>query len=233
MQFLKKNKKNPFGPSKLLYFLCILTAELNHETQKNCAKTLIMNNIAIFASGSGTNAENIMRTFQNHPFIKVKLVLSNKKDAKVLDRARKFNVRTLVFNKEELYRTDIVLQTLQNEQISFIVLAGFLWLVPEKILRQYPNKIINIHPALLPAYGGKGMYGEKVHEAVIANHETESGITIHYVNSEYDRGEIIFQARCPVFPDDTPETLAERVHQLEYRHYPEVIEKLLSNKSSS
>ena len=154
-----------------------------------------MNNIAIFASGSGTNAENIMRTFQNHPFIKVKLVLSNKKDAKVLDRAKKFNVKTLVFNKEEFYSTDIVLQNLLQEQISFIVLAGFLWLVPEKMLRLYPNKIINIHPALLPLYGGKGMYGDKVHEAVIGNHETESGITIHYVNSEYDRGEIIFQAR--------------------------------------
>lgn len=192
-----------------------------------------MNNIAIFASGSGTNAENIMRTFQNHPFIKIKLVLSNKKDAKVLDRAKKFNVKTLVFNKEEFYSTDIVLQNLLQEQISFIILAGFLWLVPEKMLRLYPNKIINIHPALLPLYGGKGMYGDKVHEAVIGNHETESGITIHYVNSEYDRGEIIFQARCPVFSDDTTETLAERVHQLEYKYYPEVIEKLLSNQSPS
>lgn len=192
-----------------------------------------MNNIAIFASGSGTNAENIIRTFQNHPFIKVKLVLSNKKDAKVLDRAKKFNIKTLTFNKEEFYQSDVVLQILLKEQISFIVLAGFLWLVPEKILRQYPNKIINIHPALLPAYGGKGMYGEKVHEAVIANHESESGITIHYVNSEYDRGEIIFQARCPVLPDDTPEKLAERVHQLEYRYYPEVIEKLLSKQGLS
>ncbi|NMB72175.1 MAG: phosphoribosylglycinamide formyltransferase [Bacteroidales bacterium] len=189
-----------------------------------------MSNIVIFASGSGTNAERIMRTFQNHPFIKVKLVLSNKKNAGVLERAKKLNVKTFVFNKEEFYQTDVVLHILLNEKIDFIVLAGFLWLVPEKILRQYPNRIINIHPALLPAYGGKGMYGQKVHEAVIANHEKESGITIHYVNSEYDRGEIIFQARCPVLPDDTPETLAERVHQLEYQYYPEVIEKLLSKK---
>jgi len=186
-----------------------------------------MKHIAIFASGSGTNAERIMTTFADHPSIKVQLVLSNKPTAFVLQRARRFNVKTQLFNRKQFYETDEILRLLEHEHIDFIVLAGFLWLVPENILKAYSGRIINIHPALLPKYGGKGMFGEHVHQAVIANGDTESGISIHYVNPDYDRGDIIFQARCPVLPGDTPETLAARVHQLEYTYFPRVIEEVL------
>jgi phosphoribosylglycinamide formyltransferase-1 len=187
-----------------------------------------MRNIAIFASGSGTNAENIIKYFSNSKFAKVSLVLSNRHDAYVLKRAESFNVNTVFFDRKELYEEEKVLKLLTEHRIYFIVLAGFLWLIPDNILNIYEKRIINIHPALLPGYGGKGMYGERVHKAVIANNETESGITIHYVNKFYDEGDIIFQARCRVEPGDTPETLADRVHSLEYKHFPAVIEGLLS-----
>jgi phosphoribosylglycinamide formyltransferase-1 len=183
--------------------------------------------IAIFASGSGTNAERIMSHFKDHARGEVALVCSNKPDAKVLQRAEKFHVPVHVFDRTGFYDSTEILQVLQEREISFIVLAGFLWLVPEYLIRAYPDRIINIHPALLPAYGGKGMYGRHVHEAVINNREKESGISIHYVNERYDEGNIIFQAKCKVKPGDTPESLAERIHQLEHRHYPEVIENLL------
>ena len=187
-----------------------------------------MKNIAIFASGSGTNAENIIKYFSTGNSAKVTLVLSNRREAFVLKRADALGVRTIFFDRTDLYAKDTVLGYLLDNNIDFIVLAGFLWLVPEKILDIYDHRIINIHPALLPAYGGKGMYGEKVHEAVIANGDRESGITIHYVNRFYDEGDIIFQARCKIEPGDTAGTLASKVHALEYRHFPAVIEKLIA-----
>jgi phosphoribosylglycinamide formyltransferase 1 len=187
-----------------------------------------MRNIAIFASGSGTNAENIIKYFSNKNTAKVSLVLSNKRQAMVLKRAEANNIRTVFFEHKELYVTGKVLRYLALYKIDFIVLAGFLWLVPENIVEQYSGRIINIHPALLPLYGGKGMYGEAVHKSVIRNHDKESGITIHYVNRLYDNGDIIFQARCNIDPSDTPELLAEKVHALEYLHYPRVIEELVA-----
>jgi phosphoribosylglycinamide formyltransferase-1 len=186
-----------------------------------------MKNIAIFASGSGTNAENIINYFSTKNTAKVVLVLSNKPDALVLLRAEKLSVPSVFFDRHDFYETGNVLEELRRYEIDFIVLAGFLWLVPDNILKSYNSRIVNIHPALLPSYGGKGMYGEKVHRAVIGNNEKESGITIHYVNGKYDQGNIIFQAKCPVLPSDTPETLAARIHQIEYRYFPEVVEKLI------
>jgi phosphoribosylglycinamide formyltransferase 1 len=187
-----------------------------------------MRHIAIFASGSGTNAENIIEYFSTRNSAKVALILSNKRDSFVLARAAKHNIRSVFFDHREFYITGQVLGYLLDNKIDFIVLAGFLWLVPENILSLFNKRIINIHPALLPGYGGKGMYGENVHKAVIANHEKESGISIHFVNEKYDKGDIIFQAKCRVEPSDTPETLAMKIHSLEYQHYPEIIEEVLS-----
>jgi phosphoribosylglycinamide formyltransferase-1 len=186
-----------------------------------------MKNIAIFASGSGTNAENIIAYFSTRNTAKVALVLSNKRDSFVLKRAAKHNIRSVFFDRKEFYVSGKVLRYLLLYKIDFVVLAGFLWLVPDNILELYHDRIINIHPALLPAYGGKGMYGESVHKAVIGNHEKESGISIHYVNDSYDKGEIIFQARCKVDASDTPDSLAKKVHVLEYQHYPIVIEDIV------
>jgi phosphoribosylglycinamide formyltransferase 1 len=187
-----------------------------------------MRNIAIFASGAGTNAENIIKYFSNKNLAKVSLVLSNKRQAPVLKRAEDNNIRTVFFEYKEFYVTGKVLRYLLLYKIDFIVLAGFLWLVPDTIVEQYSGRIVNIHPALLPSYGGKGMYGEAVHKAVIANHEKESGISIHYVNKFYDKGDIIFQTRCAVDPSDTASSLAEKVHALEYEFYPKVIEDLVA-----
>ena len=186
--------------------------------------------IAIFASGSGSNAENIVRYFSGSELASVDLILSNNADAYVLKRADILNVRTYLFNREQFYQTGQVLKLLKDNEISLIVLAGFLWLIPAEHIKAYPGKIINIHPALLPKYGGKGMYGMNVHKAILANGDKESGITIHFVNENYDEGNIIFQSRCPVSPEDTPEMLAEKVHQLEYEHYPRVIEGLLKGR---
>jgi phosphoribosylglycinamide formyltransferase-1 len=186
-----------------------------------------MRNIAILASGSGTNAENIINYFSNRNTAQVSLVLSNKRQAMVLKRAEEHNIRTVFFEHKEFYVTGKVLRYLALYKIDFIVLAGFLWLVPENIIESFPGRIINIHPALLPAYGGKGMYGDVVHKAVIGNHDTESGITIHYVNKLYDKGAIIFQTRCKVDPKETFDSLATKVHALEYLHYPKVIEDLV------
>jgi len=186
-----------------------------------------MRNIAIFASGSGTNAENIIKYFSNKNSAKVSLVLSNKRQAMVLKRAETHNIRTVFFEHKEFYVTGKVLRYLALYKIDFIVLAGFLWLVPENIIEHFPGRIINIHPALLPSYGGKGMFGDTVHKTVIGNRDKESGITIHYVNKLYDKGDIIFQARCKVDPSDTHELLAEKVHALEYLHYPKIIEELV------
>jgi phosphoribosylglycinamide formyltransferase-1 len=186
-----------------------------------------MNSIAILASGSGTNAENIIRYFNNHPFIRVTLVATNNPNAYVIERAKIMAVPVVVFSMEEL-QNGVLLKLLKVNSIDLIVLAGFIKLVPECVVNAFPRRIVNIHPALLPAYGGKGMYGDRVHEAVIANGDKESGITIHYVNNRYDEGDIIFQAKCEVNPTDTPATLAQKVHQLEYQHYPGVIESLLT-----
>lgn len=187
-----------------------------------------MKNIAIFASGSGTNAENIIKYFSTRKTAHVNLVLSNRREAMVLKRAEALNVDTFVFEYNDFYKSGTVLDKLKTYNIDFVVLAGFLWLVPENILEHFPNRIVNIHPALLPSYGGKGMYGDAVHRAVIAGGDTESGITIHYVNRHYDSGDIIFQSRCKIETDDTPGTLASKVHQLEYIHFPRVIEELVT-----
>ncbi|MCD6331691.1 MAG: phosphoribosylglycinamide formyltransferase [Bacteroidales bacterium] len=186
-----------------------------------------MTNLAIFASGSGTNAEQIIHYFSDHKRATVKLVLSNRRDAYVLTRVKKSGVPSWVFDRDDLYHSERVLNRLQEEQIDLIVLAGFLWLIPDTILKAYPNRIINIHPALLPGFGGKGMFGRHVHEAVIAAGEQQSGITIHLVDKVYDNGKILFQATCPVFPGDTPDTLAARIHELEHQYYPEVIRDYL------
>ena len=186
-----------------------------------------MKKIAIFASGSGSNAENIINYFQNDAENVVKIVFCNKPDAYVLERAKRLSVPTFVFGREDFYHSDMVLNELKRLDIDMIVLAGFLWKVPDAIIEAYRERVVNIHPALLPSYGGKGMYGMKVHESVIAAGEKESGITIHYVNDHYDEGATIFQARCEITPEDTPDTLAEKVHALEYEHFPRVIKEVL------
>lgn len=189
-----------------------------------------MNNIAIFASGSGTNAEAIMNYFENNPQRgRVAALLSNNAEAYALIRAEKHGVETLVFSAKQLRENSApVIEFLDKINVKFIVLAGYMLLIPSAITSRYPNRIVNIHPALLPAYGGKGMYGDNVHRAVIAAGEKQSGITIHYVNEHYDEGNIIFQATVSITPDDTPETLAAKIHTLEHTHYPEIIAQLLS-----
>ena len=186
-----------------------------------------MKNIAIFASGSGTNAENIITHFSNKTIARVNLVLSNKHDSFVLERATRLHVPAFFFDRKEFYESDSVIERLRTFNTDFVVLAGFLWLVPGNILDEYRGRIVNIHPALLPAYGGRGMYGNRVHKAVIDNGEKETGITIHYVNELYDEGDIIFQAKCKVEPTDNFETLAKKVHHLEYQYFPGVIEDLI------
>ncbi|QCK16979.1 phosphoribosylglycinamide formyltransferase [Mangrovivirga cuniculi] len=187
--------------------------------------------IAIFASGSGTNAKAIIDHFKDSKEIEVSLVLTNKPDAGVIDYAVENNISHLVFNRESLYDSNELIILMQSEGIDLIVLAGFLWLIPESMVKAFPGKIINIHPALLPKYGGKGMYGKKVHKAVIEAGEKESGLTIHYVNNNYDEGDVIFQAKVKVEPKDTPETLAQKVLQQEHKHYKKVIEKILTDKA--
>jgi len=186
-----------------------------------------MKKIAIFASGSGTNAQKIIEYFNVNPVAKVEIILSNKKDAYVLERAKKFNIQTYSFSHDEFYNIDTIPQLLFHHNIDLIVLAGFLWLVPKQLLQKYPNRIINIHPALLPKYGGKGMYGMRVHETVIANCESYSGITIHYINDKYDEGDVIFQTKCKIECNDNAESLSVKVHALEYEHYPRIIEETL------
>lgn len=186
-----------------------------------------MYKIALFASGSGTNVENIAQYFKGHPFIEVSLILSNKKDAYVLERAKKLNIPSIIFNQHQFNETAEIVDRLKADKIDLVVLAGFLWLIPDSLITAFPNRIINIHPALLPKYGGKGMYGGKVHEAVVSNHEKESGITIHFVNKEYDKGTILFQAKVEILPTDSPDNVAYKVHALEYEHFPKEIERLL------
>lgn len=186
-----------------------------------------MTRIAIFASGSGSNAENIAEFFKGNDQVKIALILANKPDAYVLERAKKLDISSFVFSGKEFRESEIVLNKLKEEKIDFIVLAGFMLLVPEYLVKAYPNKMVNIHPALLPNYGGKGMYGDNVHKAVVANKETKSGITIHYVNERYDEGNIIYQAETEVLPTDTADDLAQKIHALEYEHFPRVIGEVL------
>ena len=188
-----------------------------------------MNKIAIFASGSGTNAENIIKFFKENKKIEISLIFSNNKNAHVIQRAVNHNIKYHIFSRPDFYDSDKILNILKENKTDFIVLAGFMWLIPEYLIDAYPNKIINIHPALLPKYGGRGMFGMKVHEAVVENRDTESGISIHYVNKEYDKGNIIFQTKCNVLPDDTADDVAKKVHELEYAHFPVVIKNLLNN----
>jgi phosphoribosylglycinamide formyltransferase-1 len=187
--------------------------------------------IAIFASGSGSNAENIVNYFngkESKENISIPLIISNKNDAYVHERAKMLNIKSVTFTKSEFDTTNKVLNCLKENDIDFIVLAGFLLKVPENLIQAYPNRIINIHPALLPKFGGKGMYGDNVHKAVVEAREKESGITIHYVNENYDDGAIIFQAKCLVLPEDTYEDVAKKVHTLEYMHFPAVIKNILN-----
>ena len=186
-----------------------------------------MKNIVLFASGSGSNVENIVRYFQNRPNVAIAGVLTNKRNAKVIDRCDRLNVNALYFNRNAFDQTDCVLNILKALDPDLIVLAGFLWKIPKNLIQNFPNKIVNIHPALLPKYGGKGMYGSRVHEAVKINKETETGITIHYVNEHYDEGAVIHQTRTTLSEEDSAETIAQKVHELEYDHFPKVIEKLL------
>ena len=188
---------------------------------------IYMKHIVIFASGSGTNAQHITEYFSDSAIARVIMIYSNCADAYVLQRANKMDIPTVVFDKADFYENNLVYDQLEKLNPDLIVLAGFLWKVPEKIVRIFPKQIINIHPALLPKYGGKGMYGVNVHRAIIENREKESGITIHYVNENYDKGAIILQARCVVNLNDTPESLAKRVHALEYKYYPQTIEQVL------
>ena len=184
--------------------------------------------IVLFASGSGSNVENIVSYFQDVPEIDVTAVLSNKKDAKVLERCDRLGVCGLYFNRKAFSGSDCVLRMLKALEPDLIVLAGFLWKIPEAFIAAFPEQIINIHPALLPRYGGKGMYGDKVHTAVKQNGDAETGITIHYVNERYDEGAIIHQARTGISPEDGIEDIAQKIHELEYEHYPRVIEGLLN-----
>ena len=185
-----------------------------------------MKNIAIFASGNGTNVQRIAEYFADKD-VAIRLIVSNNAKAYVLERAKNLNIETMLIDKATFYQSDDVVLSLQQLQLDLVVLAGFLWLVPDNLINAFPDKIINIHPALLPKYGGKGMYGMHVHEAVIANKEPYSGISIHYVNQHYDEGNVIMQQTCKLSPNDTPEDVAKKIHTLEYEYFPLAIEQLL------
>jgi len=187
-----------------------------------------MKRIAIFASGNGSNAENIINYFSDNNNVEVALILTNNKNAFVIERAKNHNIPCFVFTSKDLKETNNIIDKLSEFKIDFIVLAGFMLMIPQNILLAYPGKIINIHPALLPKYGGKGMYGDFVHEAVCQSGDTETGISIHYVNERYDEGDVIFQAKCLVGLHDTSDEIALKVHELEYRYYPEIIDKVIS-----
>ncbi|MBK9509668.1 MAG: phosphoribosylglycinamide formyltransferase [Cytophagaceae bacterium] len=184
-----------------------------------------MKKLAIFASGSGSNAENIFNYFIENKEIEISLILTNNPQAGVIERANRMNIPVVIFNRNTFSKSDKIVELLKNQGIDWVILAGFLWLIPKNLIESFPEKIINIHPALLPKFGGKGMWGHHVHEAVVTQKEKESGITIHYVNEKYDEGKVIFQAKCTVNETDTADIVAEKVHQLEYEHFPKVIEK--------
>ena len=215
-QYIKKMFSR-FGPNRLSAKSGLIAA----------AHTGYPKKIAIFASGNGSNAQKIIDHFRNSKEIEITCILYNKPTAGVKGIAEKENILAIFLEKEAFFETDQYIALLKKLDIDLLVLAGFLWKVPDSFIKAFPGAIINIHPALLPDYGGKGMYGNRVHEAVIANKEAFSGITIHFVDEHYDNGDIIFQAKCPVLEDDTPETLAKRIHLLEHANYPLVIETLL------
>ena len=183
--------------------------------------------LAILGSGNGTNAQQISEYFAGRTDVEVACIIYNKRDAYIAERAKRLGIESRYFGRADFYENGAVMDYLRQKQVDWVILAGFLWLVPQEMLAAYPGHIINIHPALLPKYGGKGMYGHHVHEAVVANHETESGITIHIVDEHYDRGTTLFQARCSVTPDDTPDTLAAKIHLLEKEHFPRVIDQTI------
>ena len=189
-----------------------------------------MKRLVIFASGSGTNAENIIRYFQANGKAVVEAIFCNNPNAGVIERAKQLQTPCVIFNRKDFYESDKIKRMLAEINPDLIVLAGFLWLIPEKIIRKFSGKIINIHPALLPKYGGKGFYGNNVHQAVINAGDKESGITIHYVDEQFDRGEIIFQARCYIDKIETAESLAQKIHKMEYECYPKVIEQLIEKR---
>ncbi|MBS1604649.1 MAG: phosphoribosylglycinamide formyltransferase [Bacteroidetes bacterium] len=190
-----------------------------------------MKKIAIFASGAGSNAAKIIEHFQYNPEIKVSLIVCNKPTAGVLDIAARAGIPTLLIEKENFFRGSAYLEELEAHGIDFVVLAGFLWKIPAALVKAYPGRIINIHPALLPKFGGKGMYGRFVHEAVVEAKETHTGITIHYVDEFYDHGRTIFQEKVEVSPDDTPATVAQKVHRLEHEHFPRIIEAVVNQQT--
>ncbi|NQX43457.1 phosphoribosylglycinamide formyltransferase-1 [Pedobacter steynii] len=183
--------------------------------------------IAIFASGSGSNAQKLMEHFKRSPEVEIALVLTNNPDAYVLQRADNFEIPSHIFDRNEFYHTDHIIDLLKNLEVDLIVLAGFLWLIPKKLIHEYPGRIINIHPAILPKFGGKGMYGDHVHKAVMEANETEGGITIHYVNENYDEGEYIYQAKYRIDKDDNLELIKFKGQQLEHQHYPRVVETII------
>lgn len=189
-----------------------------------------MKNIALFASGNGTNVQQIAEYFQGNKEVNIDCVVVNKKNIYVIERAKNLNIPCFYFNREDFYQSDKVVNLMLERKIDYIILAGFLWLIPTNLLQAYNNKIVNIHPALLPKYGGKGMYGHHVHEAVVANKEKESGITIHYANEKYDSGDIIFQARCVVEEKDSADDVAAKIHLLEKEYYPKVVESVVTGK---
>ena len=188
--------------------------------------------IAVFASGSGTNAEEIFKYFEKHPDIRVVLLMTNNPNAFAIQRAKNHDVKAVIFNREQYRDGEFIRQQLQDSAVTHIVLAGFLWLIPPYLLEAFPDRIINIHPALLPKYGGKGMYGAKVHEAVKSAGEVETGITIHLVNSNYDEGEILFQAKCPISTGHSADEIASCVHKLEHEHYPRVIQNWILGRQN-
>lgn len=186
-----------------------------------------MKKIAILASGSGSNAENIAKYFSGSDYAEVSFIIANNPEAYVIERAKRLGIECAVVTKAQFMEADSIIAMLRERDIDFIVLAGFLLLVPAKLIQAYPGRIVNIHPALLPKHGGKGMYGDRVHKAVVECGDTESGITIHLIDEQYDKGTTFFQAKCPVLPTDTPDDVAAKVHALEYEHFPHVIEEIL------
>ena len=200
---------------------------LFHSPEPHSAYFCPVKRIAIFASGAGTNAEKIIEHFELHRDAQVTLLVCNREDAGVVNIAREHGIEILIISREIFFSENSIVKELQERGIDLIVLAGFLWLIPVQLIKAFPNRIINIHPALLPKFGGKGMYGKKVHEAVLAAREKESGITVHYVNEHFDEGEHIAQFSCDVNEDDSIDSLAARIQELEHRHFAEVVEKLL------
>lgn len=217
---------------KILQTLGLMKKEQGSEVQ-GCASSQVDTfrgaqvKMAVFASGAGSNAEKLIHYFKSSEAGRVALVVCNKPGAGVLAIAEKENIPTLLLEKERFFRGDAYVPYLREQKIDFIILAGFLWKIPQPLISAYPKRIVNIHPALLPKYGGKGMYGQYVHEAVLNAGEVETGISIHYVDEHYDNGDIIFQTACPVLPGDKPGDIANRVHQLEHMHYPRVVERVL------